>query len=441
MVTLYDEAIATFEQCLAAVDASTNPADVQNAKVLLAEAIQNKCELILKLWEAEGTSERSMESLYDPIVCLLGEYTAEHEAAVFREACELLRAAAFHYKTSNGGSTCTNAPTCASLSPYPSPYPSPSQSSSLLATLRVDALVNLGNTLSLWATVAADPVEIDRLYREAMECYDYALILEDDATTRNNKGDVLIAYAEFLAARCEKGFQGGEAEAVETVEAALRVYEAALMAYDGAVQLSDSQKGDNLPMLLLDYGAGYLSMAEFCFKTRHEDARALGLLDEAEKRLLLSVSFGRGSVGVHTALGEVYLLGGEVRNDVGTLERAGEAFGAALRIQRSDVDGLIGAAETAAEMAKRVGRVEERDQLFRQAGDYYRLAFGSGKFTGKLKEKGECLYNYACCMSATSDGVEEAVRILTTLRTKGLVTGAEIRADRDFPDHVRSRFE
>jgi len=407
-VALYDEAISMFERALSSAGDPTTggraaPDEVQNATVLLAEAIQNKCELFLKLWEAEGQHNGGTDPLG-----LLGEYTAEHEAAVFGQASELLRASALRYKSSGGlGSS--------------------------LPELRVDALVNLGNTLSLWATVAADPGQVDALHREALECYDHALAAEDDATTRNNKGDALIAYAEFLA-------EHGRADDAQGA------YEEALLAYDRAVQQSDSQKGDNLPMLLLDYGSALLSMAEFCFRTRRDVPRAGALLDEAEKRLAVSVSFGRGSAAVHTALGEVYLLGGEMQNDMSSLDKAGEAFAAALRIQRTDADGLIGAAETAVLKSKRpvpaadasTGTNSDTVHLS-QAADLYRSAFASGTFSGTLKDKADTLYNYACCLSALPQGADEAVRILSTLISRGLVTREEARADLDLPDHVRSR--
>ena len=407
-IPLYDEAIALFEQALALANETSGcvtPDERQNATILLAEAIQNKCELFLKLWEAEGQHQGGTDPLG-----LLGEYTIEHEAAVLGQAYDMLRTSAMRYKSS-------------STSPLPT---SPSSTSgSPLSRLRVDALVNLGNTLSLLTTVATDPAEIDGMYGESVACYDQALISEDDATTRNNKGDTLVAYAEFLA---EHG-KGDQAE---------QTYDAALRAYESAVQLSDSQKGDNLPMLLLDYASAFLSMAEFCFKTQKDGDRALRLLEEAEKRLKLSVSFGRGSPAVHTALGEVYLLVGEIQGNIDVLDAASESFADALRIQRTDVDGLVGAAETAVEKAKITLSAAEAAQLYAQAASFYRSAFGSNKFSGTLRQKSDSLYNYACCLSALAlkdetgkDGVAEAKRIVGALIAKGLVTQAEVAADTD----------
>ena len=78
-VHLYDEAIALFQQALertGEADGSATRDEVENVTILLAEALQNKCELFLKLWEAEGQRQGA-----DPLG-LLGEYSAEHEAAV-----------------------------------------------------------------------------------------------------------------------------------------------------------------------------------------------------------------------------------------------------------------------------------------------------------------------------------------------------------------------
>lgn len=392
-VHLYDEAIALFQQALertGEADGSATRDEVENVTILLAEALQNKCELFLKLWEAEGQRQGA-----DPLG-LLGEYSAEHEAAVFDQARGMLRASTMLYKSSG---TPTN------------------RCDQGLSGLRVDALVNLGNTLSLWATVAVDPAEIDGIHVEAVAAYDQALLIEDDATTRNNKGDTLIAYAEYLAEQC----RADDAE---------RAFEAALLAYESAVQLSDSQKGDNLPMLLLDYGSAFLSLAEFCFKVRDDRERALRLLTEAEKRLTYSESFGRGCAGVHNALGEIHLLVGEISGDVLALDAASGAFGRALQVQRTDVNGLVGTAETAVEKAKRAGSAAEASQLYAKAAESYRAAFASNKFSGTLKDKSNTLYNYACCLSAMG-AKEEAKRIVGGLLAKGLVTEAEVSADAD----------
>lgn len=401
-IHLYDEAIALFQQAVDGASGSATPDEVQNATILLAEALQNKCELFLKLWESEGQRQG-----VDPLG-ILGEYTAEHEAAVLAQAREMLRASVMRYKSSGA---------------------SVREGDQGLSRLRVDALVNLGNTLSLCATVCVDPAEIDGMLVEAVACYDQALLVEDDATTRNNKGDTLIAYAEFLA-------EHGRADDAE------RAFEAALLAYDRGVQLSDSQKGDNLPMLLLDYGSAFLSLAEFCFKARHDAKRALGLLTEAEKRLTCSESFGRGCSGVHNALGEVYLLIGEISGDVGALDAASEAFRRALQVQRTDVDGLVGTAETAVEKAKRAASTAEAAQLYAKAADAYRAAFASNTFRGTLREKSNTLYNYACCLSAmgatgateatgATSAIDEAKRIIGSLLAKGLLTEEEVGADAD----------
>ena len=129
-----------------------------------------------------------------------------------------------------------------------------------------------------------------------------------------------------------------------------------------------------------------------------------------------------------------------------SLDKAGEAFAAALRIQRTDADGLIGAAETAVLKSKRpvlaadasTGTNSDTAHLS-QAADLYRSAFASGTFSGTLKDKADTLYNYACCLSALPQGADEAVRVLSTLISRGLVTREEARADLDLPDHVRSR--
>lgn len=412
---LFDQAAATFEEAinivssgcrLTSVDTEIPIERVQDCRCLLGEVLQNKAELLLKLWSEQSHGGSLVNTL-------LGHHTLYDEKKIFFDAHELFVAAARQYRA-----TGTNSDSYGSM--------------------RVDCLVNLGNTYAehgnlysqmLEGKKSGDDVEQCRqLYADSLACYEAAILKEDDAATWNNCADMLISYAEF--------------EAMTTGARARDVYDKALRGYSRACELSSTEKGDSLPNLLCDWGSGLLSFSDYMRTHENDISAALHALSEAEKRLHAAISFDRGSTAPHTALGDVYIAVSEIYFEQEQMEDAwsctekamNDGYGMALKIQRSHTDALVGCAETLVQKAKiaRAGHMEA-GPLLKQAVSLYQQAFATGRFSGTLKEKGDALYNVACCLAGIGceDASQEAFDILKQLMDKQMISKDDIMSDED----------
>jgi len=122
------------------------------------------------------------------------------------------------------------------------------------ASLRVDAAVNCGNTLSAWAelVVTRDPTSeaktANDLLVRAESCYCAAISKEEDAMTWSNLADVLVQRGELL---CKKANGNSNSTSEEGTQCFVRSQEA----YSRACSLSSSEQGDDLPGLLLNWGS------------------------------------------------------------------------------------------------------------------------------------------------------------------------------------------
>eukprot|EP00890_Picochlorum_soloecismus_P000454 jgi/Picsp_1/1409/NSC_04888-R1_hypothetical protein COCSUDRAFT_61299 [Coccomyxa subellipsoidea C-169] len=293
--------------------------------------------------------------------------------------------------------------------------------------MRLDALVNCGNTLSSWGELIASSLSDQErnqtrlLFQNAEACYAAAIDKEEDCSTWNNLGDSLIQQAEFEA---------GEGDAAH-------VFYRAMQAYEKACALSSSENGDNLPALLCDWGAGLLAFAntvedvEFCQK----------LLVEAQKRLHQAISFDRASNAPFNALGDVYVAMYENCIKVSDHNRAieylskayDEGYNASLRIQVTNVDALIGTAEVMAEKSK-VERAQlkfdDASSSLEQAVAMYEKAICNSIFKGSLRARSDVHYNLACCYALLGQS-ERAVAMLNKILNWETIQVKDILGDQD----------
>lgn len=301
--------------------------------------------------------------------------------------------------------------------------------------MRLDALVNCGNTLSSWgelvaaaaATASSDGQQEQgrkqarTLFQNAEACYAAAIKKEDDCSTWNNLGDSLIQQAEFEAGMGD----------------AAQVFYKALHAYEKACALSSSENGDNLPALLCDWGAGLLA-----FASSVEDVDlSLNLLFEAQKRLHQAISFDRASNAPLNALGDVYVAMCENRMKVSDYNGAieclskayDEGYNASLRIQRTNVDALIGIAEVMAEKAKverALLKMSDASSSLEQAVAMYEQAISSTMFQGSIRARSDVQYNLACCYALLGQ-TDKAAAILNKILHWETIQVKDILEDQD----------
>ena len=409
---LFQQSRLKFEEALSIIAVPEYPAfgispdQVHDCRLLLAEVMQNTAELLLRMWAENCRGATTIQGV-------LGDYTVGNEGSVFSNASSLFAGAVEQYRA-----TVTDA--------------------TQLDSMRVDCLVNLGNTLAGHASLLTDMLKEKMIGKDCIEvarrmfvdsriCYDSAILKEDDSATWNNRADMLIDHAEF-----ETEF-GNDADST---------YDAAIQSYSKACELSSSAHGDNLSALLNDWGSGLLSVATYFKDVKKDRSVSQNILLEAEKRLLDSISFDRASTAPHAALGDVYVSMSENLFEMGDLSNAmvmlqkalDDGYGMALKIQRTYTDALIGVAEAMAWKAKVLQNQElpedARSSLDTSAS-MYQQAISSGKISGTLREKSNLLYNLACCLCGIPDRLQEAVEILQLLCFKKLVSKEEILQDMD----------
>jgi tetratricopeptide (TPR) repeat protein len=411
-IELFQQSRSKFEEALSIIAVpeyptlGISPDQVHDCRCLLAEVLQNTAELLLRMWAEDCRGATTIQGV-------LGDYTIENEFSVFSNASSLFSAAVEQYRA-----TVTDA--------------------TQLDSMRVDCLVNLGNTLAGHASLYTDMLKekmigndcvvvARRMFVDSRTCYDSAILKEDDSATWNNRADMLIDHAEF-----ETEF-GNDADST---------YEASIQSYGKACELCSSAHGDNLSALLNDWGSGLLSVATYVKDVKMDRSASQNILLEAEKRLLDSVSFDRASTAPHAALGDVYMSMsenlfemGDVNNAMVILQKAlDDGYGMALRIQRTYTDALVGVAEAMAwkaKMLQKQGLLQDARSSLETSVSMYQQVISSGKLSGTLRERSDLLYNLACCLCGIPDRQQEAVEILELLCSKQLVSKEEILQDTD----------
>lgn len=301
------------------------------------------------------------------------------------------------------------------------------------AALRVDAAVNCGNVLSSWVTALTESTpkmdnalrqEASAMLTSAEECYTAALSKEEDASTLSNLADVLIQHGELLC----KGGAGAEGGVM---------FQRAREGYGRACGLSSSEQGDDLPGLLLNWGAGVLAAAAHAQTAE----TAIPLLEEAVTRLRESIGFDRGDVAPHNALGEALVAMAEWFSKSGDLAKASaalqaaldEGYGGALKINASHTDALVGVAEARAQQAKlalAIGDGASAVAAWAAATEAYSAAIAKPGALGNLSERADVRYNFACCLVGCGR-LNDAVQVVRQLMATGGVERAYVEQDPD----------
>ena len=332
---------------------------------------------------------------------------------------------------------------------------------------------------------------------------DEAISSNDPASSKNaaaedllaglwNLADAKVKLAEASAEHAE------EATVSSTVTSIEAMFQHAFQTYEEACQRCDSRAGDDLAGLLMDWGVAYASLAQILVdkvlvpSTNNRvpvtwdaavAARAIASCDGALEKLGKSAEFGAGDVAAHVAFGEarrtkseiyhaeakVYQLcarehnpayGRAVAEADGALAAAADpaanfGFGAALRLDSSNMDALIGAAECHVErgrMHKQFGpdvlpsvmceydaHVSSMRSHFARGWELYARALDLAARANPRKDPGwasdrlEVAYNAACaaCLAGeldTARGLIESVVACGGATKEGIDADADLDA-------------
>ena len=335
---------------------------------------------------------------------------------------------------------------------------------------------------------------------------DEAISSNDPASSENAAAEDLLAglwnLADAKVKLAEASAEHAEEAAVSsTVTSIEAMFQHAFQTYEEACQRCDSRAGDDLAGLLMDWGVAYASHAQILVdkvlvpSSNNQvpvtwdaavAARAIASCDGALEKLGKSAEFGAGDVAAHVAFGEarrtkseiyhaeakVYQLcarehdpayGRAVAEADGALAAAADpagpfGFGAALRLDSSNADALIGAAECHVErgrMHKQFGpdvlpsvmceydaHVSSMRSHFARGWELYAraldLAAGATprKDPGWASDRLEVAYNAACAACLAGE-LDTARGLIESVVACGGATKEAIDADADL-DALRS---
>ena len=328
---------------------------------------------------------------------------------------------------------------------------------------------------------------------------DEAISSNDPTSSKNAAAEDLLAGLWNLADAKVKLAEASAEHAVEatvssTVTSIEAMFQAAFQTYEEACQRCDSRAGDDLAGLLMDWGVAYASLAQILVDKvlvpstnavpvtwdAAVAARAIASCDGALEKLGKSAEFGAGDVAAHVAFGEArrtkseiyhaeaktYQLCARVHDPAyarcvaeadGALAAATDpaanfGFGKASRLDSSNADALIGAAECHVErgrMHKQFGpdvlpsvmceydaHVSSMRSHFARGWELYAraldLAAGANprKDPGWASDRLEVAYNAACAACLAGE-LDTARGLLESVVACGGATKEVIDADAD----------
>lgn len=312
--------------------------------------------------------------------------------------------------------------------------------------VRIDALVNCGNTYSAWALArmgCEEESQQDRqltmnLLVQAEECYRNAVGRkegEEDAAVWSNLADVLVQHGEYQSTFDPQA------------ESVLQYFKSAQQAYQKSCSLSSSENGDDLAGLLLNWGSGMLTAARHTY----DETTSMRFLDESIELLKDCIAFHRGQVAPYIALGDALAAKAEklvFKSSQNTncealqyenpqnpqlilIQQAlQDGYSAALRVQSSEPEALVGIAECHVQMAKWSPTQEGNEALWETAVHAYSEALGKVRELGNAQQRADVQYNYACCLSRTGK-LQEAASMVNRLVGLGYVTVEDVCKDDD----------
>uniref|UniRef100_A0A7I4BKL4 Uncharacterized protein n=2 Tax=Physcomitrium patens TaxID=3218 RepID=A0A7I4BKL4_PHYPA len=175
--------------------------------------------------------------------------------------------------------------------------------------LKQEALVNSGNALCEWASLATSTPEnkgggsviAAELYKQADERYSRALaVTPEDVELLTNIGDCCVQRAElFHSAFQVSGVSNVSLQAWAPVK---EIYEHGLQVYNKACANADTRIGDDLGGLLQNWGVGLSSFAERtpCMEDANEAYK------QAHEKFRSALQFKRTDITLFIALGESF---------------------------------------------------------------------------------------------------------------------------------------
>jgi tetratricopeptide (TPR) repeat protein len=429
-LTYYEAAATAFQEAISLADSSDAPfSRILDCRFGIAECLQSWAEGLLHVAAALPDSE----------------LTRRREHEVTSKAGFLLMQSVQTYQTVRELRPSPTASTDTNNSGTSIQFPNTAETSHVIGAMRIDAAVNCANALSSWVKALnetatesdSNPISQSNTMMElAEECCNQAINREEDAITYSNLGDILIQHGELM---CKAG---GISDGFDK-------FNKARAAYAKACELSSTDQGDDLPGLLLNWGAGVLTAAEHA-ETVEE---ALPLLDEAITRLRESISFDRGDPMPHNALGEALVAKAEWLSKSETpafnlsaaldavKEAMEEGYNGALRINANQSDAIVGIAEAQTQQAKiaqAAGNAEMAAASWTAAIAAYMKALATPEALGNLSERCNIRYNFACCL-VKCGRLPEAVHLLSQLMAAGVVSKADVAQDPDL-EPIRGMF-
>ena len=294
----------------------------------------------------------------------------------------------------------------------------------------------VATALSRIAELEKDDARAAEALRRAVSMYDVvSTSIEGEG---RSLGDALLALWNCADARLKLAERASERKEDAI---ALASYREALSIYERACGHCDANHGDDLGGFLYDWGCSLTSYAQFLAKCKNLDEAATAA-DASIEKLRSSSQFSMGAVEPLNALGDALQTKAEILQHVDTnsaeqnLRSAiEEAYGAALKLNGSDLNAHVGVGESNMALATYCVRRSDQagaTQAYRVAWEAYikALALSDAGDPGNCEERFGVVYNAAC--AANRAGERDTARVLLQqLLTCGGTTKDVIDADAD----------
>ncbi|CAK9235113.1 unnamed protein product [Sphagnum jensenii] len=317
--------------------------------------------------------------------------------------------------------------------------------------LKQEALVNSGNSLCDWASLLASISEENgggiaaaaERYNEADKRYAEALTsTPEDVELLTNVGDICVQRAELTAMSVQQS--GAPSGSQETWAAVRALYERGLQAYAAACAHADARVGDDVAGLLQNWGAGLLSLAERTPDLEESKEAYKG----AQEKLRSAISFRPTDASLPIALGETLCSQAErfgnhpaLQPEVLKLleEAVNDGFGAALKINSSNIEALLGLGDAhlaAGKLLHESGNPANAMLHWVQSSDAFLQAVKllsadtEGEYTLSFEEQCDALYNLACA-AALAGQQDNASKALHQLEQVDAISAKDLSEDSD----------
>lgn len=315
--------------------------------------------------------------------------------------------------------------------------------------LKQESRINCANALCDWGEIVCEipsnkgggtGLAAD-LYAQADNIYTEALVSDPaDVELLTNLGDCCIKRAELSFTSLNP-----DQTSINNIWTSGReFYERAFSAYVNASSRSDIRLGDDIAGLLQNWGAGLLSLAEHSIDIV-ESAEAF---KHAEEKLRNAANFSQTDTSVRIALGELFSAQADRFSHttdyqpqvLNLLEKSiNEGYGAALQIDATNLDALMGLGEvclTAAKHSLRSGEKERAKESSLKSLQWYTKAVNLleedsiSKQELCFEEQCDLMYNMACAAGVCGQE-DTSIRALRHLMDIDAISPSELVEDPD----------